>query len=462
MKQEVDFRVAGVCLDVERDLVVLVERKDTPTVLPGGSVLHTITCLLHLFSLSSFSHHPDASRLAISVSFACPTINYSIVIQLGGDHLALLMSKREFIAGADRFFLCNWTNGVGAAYWEAIPHWDTVCFISHYALLLPDTNGFALNIYTFTDDDPGSFVLAASLLLPQKDEDASLMSITARSEPAPRSPRRRVRDHDCSRHTSTPWTYQRQPFTTDPDSAIVVLTMVYIGDANRVQTEQTLVVHRSTLLEHARRDTKSAGSHPTQTHHRVSLEWAAWGPNCTRWGIDGSPWVFSMHGQRLVSMDPVLDPGTVGETTRMMVYDFNMRNAERDVPIEKAQMAQSSTSEHPHMSSDSLKSDVAALDVSGDVGQLVANSGEVGGWPTISRNLGPGGCLSEALNITAQSVISWPAIFENKVVSSLPFRFMCTHEVFDWNRVMIDDERIIGMKEMADDGSMQLLEVIVL
>ncbi|TDL15987.1 hypothetical protein BD410DRAFT_795855 [Rickenella mellea] len=471
--REFEFRVADLCLDVERDLIVLVERRDTEAILPDGEIQYTITCILRFFSLSSFAHHPDASQRTISVCFVSPISDYMMVIQLGGDHLALLLPTRHnWLAGTDRFFLCDWTSGVrkdgGTVYDEAIiPQWDTVCFISHDTLLLPDTTGSVLNIYTFTDE-PRSLFRAISLRLPHKSELATLVSITARSEPAPRSPHVRRR----SSRPTTPWAYQRRPFTTDPDSAIVVLTLQYLMEENPFEAEETFVVHRSTFLELARRGVRSANSHATHVDARTPLEWAAWGPNCTRWGLGAPPprWVCYTYGQRFVSMDPVPvrrmedEDGQLSRPLiRITVYDFNMMNAKRDIPIEDDSHEKSHIrSEHPpYITSRNPNADADLHQAITNIRQLEVESGEVGGR-CISANDAFGDYVSEVQNITTESVTSRPRILENDIVSSLPYRVVTTHEVFDWDSVMIDDERIIGLKEMPDAYGLESLEVLLM
>ncbi|TDL15988.1 hypothetical protein BD410DRAFT_832321 [Rickenella mellea] len=482
MTHDFDFRVDGFCLDVERDLIVLVERRAREWTLPHDSLSYTITCVLHLLSLTTFTHHPDAAQPTISASFEYGVNDYTTVITLGGDHVALLLSTNiRDTECTNWFFLWDWTSGVRkdsdvVCEKGVIPQWDTVCFISHSALLLPDTLGSVLDIYTFTDE-PGSLVRAVSLHLPLQSQIARLMSITARSEPAPSSP------HVCrldGSHANAPRTYQRRPFTTDPESAIVVITMQYSTDENLPEPEQTLVAHRSTLLELARRDSRFVTSRPTHVDTCQTLYWEEWGPLCARWGLSATPrWVCYTYGQRFVSMGPVpvrrLEDEN-GEVSRPLnsitVYDFNVMNAERDIPTDNSHTRTDffphkrptpppspMRSEDPHMRSDTPNTHVDMRKSSGNIGQSESDSGS---RSFISRNTAFGDHVSEVQNVTTKSVISRSRIFESDIVSSLPYRVVSTHAVFDWDSVMIDDERIIGVKEGEMMFGLESLEVLVI
>lgn len=349
-----------------------------------------------------------------------------MIVQLSGDHLGLLLSTRHNRhARNDRFFLWDWTTAVckgvsvvarAECLWidsdldrqDEAPkegQWDTFCFLSHDTVLVPDTAAGRLNVYTFTPAAL-SFRHRVSLGLPETRQDSPIVQITARTEPPSRTPHSgRARD-------------TQRAFSADPDAAIVVLTLDYVvppadgedivvaGFHINVAQPQMLVVHRTSFLLLAQKH----GTGRAEDGAVKLIDWDGWGAEYSRWGVGPCPprWVCYVHGTRYVSMHD--RPFGPHRPVAISVYDFNIKNAVRDLP-------------HP--------SSVVAAAVPGDDADLEEEQAEH---------------VKKAYNVLTQSEIYLPRIFKKPIVTRLPYRVVETEEIFDWDSVMIDDERIIGLK----------------
>lgn len=342
--------------------------------------------------------------------------------QLNGDHLGLLLTtKHNRHARNDRFFLWDWTSAVckGVSHvaraeclWIASDsdrqdeapeegQWDTFCFLSPDAVLIPDTAMGCLNVYTFTED-AFSFRHAVSLALPETQLACPVMQITVRTEPSPCTP---DNGSTCQ---------------ADPDAAIIVITLEYVvpqaagedviaaGFFIDIGQPQMLVVHRSTLLAFARGGWDGDGGIAAGRMAGI-VAWDDWGVLKSRWGVGPCPprWVCYVHGTRYVSMCD--RPSGAHSPVAVSLYDFNVMNAARAIPPP-----------NPDTSTELPKD---------------GNSVE-----------GLSGYVKEAHNVWDPTVIFLPDIFKNPIITMLPYRIVETEKIFDWDSVMIDNERIIGLK----------------
>ncbi|KAH8103174.1 hypothetical protein DFH11DRAFT_1735027 [Phellopilus nigrolimitatus] len=448
---------------------------------------YTIVCNVHLRTISTNEPHPDAAQSVLSVRFNASIHDYAMVVQLCGNHLGVLLTARHTRpARFDMFYLWDWTTGVCKARmssFEANETWDTFCFVAPDAILLPDTNLGLLNIFLF-DDTPESFRHAVSLLLPDTVNNPAIARISVRSEPPPCAPS----THYANPASDTP------PFTPDPDSAVVILTLDYVvtprpahvalvidGFIISIAHPQIVAVKRSTLvrfargaeahaqeaqapreqapreyapraegvlppLEEERKDDdavkdeavkEEAEPEPSQsstcTHplppnapmdrlaKRVPhIHAEHWVEHHTRWGLAIPPprWVCYTHGSRFAAMGD----RPFGSDRRMGVtlYDFNVRNARRGL-------------------------------------DLNADEEESEEWK--DREFP----VKRSRIVQSFSTIHLPEIFKHDFRTGLPYRITETEEVFDWDSVMLDDERIIGLKEENNEiGGLEHLDVLVM
>jgi hypothetical protein len=166
------------------------------------------------------------------------------------------------------------------------------------------------------------------------------------------------------------------------------------------------VVHRSALLAHipaAYRECAPFCSPPelTPAAALVQVPWSAWGPATTRWFEDdlmALSWITTTAGQRSVTIKG-------GNTTPIIVRDFNPNSVRAARVLATA-------------SGKSLQ----------------------GSWSTQLPN-------GNSMSLKAEdSVIAAGSMFYEGVRSSLPYVEIVTQTEYDYDGVLIDEERILGLK----------------
>lgn len=166
----------------------------------------------------------------------------------------------------------------------------------------------------------------------------------------------------------------------------------------------------------------------------------------TRWGLSAPParWVCYSYGTRFVSMEdrPFGSDRRVG----VRVYDFNVR------PLKRRKQGLGS------IDSES-EDDVEELDLI-DVREYEDDAGQ----PQVSAQARPHPYPIKRVGVQDKATsVHLPDIFRSDFIVELPYRMIETDAIFDWDSCMIDDERIIGLKEEEHDaGGLERLEVLVL
>ena len=266
--------------------------------------------------------------------------------------------------------------------------------LSQDTLVIPNLvqNTLEVTKIVMDGDDAPRLVLLCVLHLPPLAENASLYHYYCRSEPNPTG----------SGPISVPPPSDR-PFRDKAEDAIVIFNMSYTHLGTRVNW-LTFIVHRRALLAHipaAHRACAPFCSPPEPTFAVVQVPWSAWGPPATRLFIGNfTPmyWISTTAGQRAVMMEVVLP-------SPIIVQDFNPYAVR------------------------------AALALAAESGQS-----QQGDW---SKQLPDG----DRMTLTVEdSVLTAGLIFKEDVRSSLPYVEIVTQNDYWYNGVMMDDERILGLR----------------
>jgi hypothetical protein len=261
-------------------------------------------------------------------------------------------------------------------------------FLSQDTLVIPnlDYNSLDVSKVVIDSDDTPRLVPLCVLHLPPLARGAVLHDINCRAEPNPSS----------SGHVPIPSSSDR-PFRDKAEDAIIFFDAFYGHSSGSAWP--TFMVHRSALLSVAHRASALFCSAPGGTV--VHVPWSAWGPAATRWFKGGRTpvgWISRTAGQRAVTLRDSMP-------TPIIVRDFN-----------------------PY----AVRAACAAASASGKWQQ--------GNW---SMQLPNGNRMS--LNVM-ESVLAVGHIFKEDVRSSLPYVEIVTQNKYQYEGVMIDEQRILGFK----------------
>ncbi|KAI0285739.1 hypothetical protein BC826DRAFT_111070 [Russula brevipes] len=273
-------------------------------------------------------------------------------------------------------------------------------FLSEDTLVIPNLIQNTLEIVKIAieSDDTPRLVPLCILNLPPLTRRASIVRLGCRSEPNPTGSRGPL---------AIPAPSSR-PFRDKAEDAIILFNVVIEdGQFHFPDTRPfTFIVHRRALLGHipaAYRECAPFCSIPEPAPAHVP--WAEWGVTATRW-FEGDPasmrWITTTAGQRAVTMEDV------GAPTPIIVRDFN-----------------------PYM-------------VRSARGGVSANGRPRGyNW---SAQLPNGNRMAVKVE---ESVLSASSVFKEDVRSSLPYVEIVTRAEYRYEGVLIDEERILGLKVMS-------------
>jgi len=246
--------------------------------------------------------------------------------------------------------------------------------------------------------DTPSLVHLCVLNLPPLARRASIDHLMCRGEPNPTG----------SGHSAIP--APDRPFHDKAEDAIIMFTLFALDNYNG-RCQFTFIVHRSALLAHipaAYLECAPFCSPPelTPAAALVQVPWSAWGPTATRWfegDLMALNWITTTAGQRSVTFKG-------DNTTPIIVRDFN-----------------------PY----SVRAARVLATASGKSLQ--------GSWSTQLPN-------GNSMSLKAEdSVIAAGSMFKEDVRSSLPYVEIVTQTEYEYDGVLIDEERILGLKCNPED-----------
>jgi hypothetical protein len=193
-----------------------------------------------------------------------------------------------------------------------------------------------------------------------------------------------------------------RPFHSSPSEAIVLFN-IYI--LRGLMSTFSLIVHRKSFLAHLPPLDDPSSPSSTETTHgeprtgddrRVvtPIPWANWGPPVSRWlRTERVPtrWITTSTGQRYVQ----IDNGAWNQPAPIVIYDFNPLHSCRRANSRRERLC-------------------GRGEEDGEDGDL--------GW--YGGDLGP---------------------FDEEVYSELPYGLVASERLFNYDSVLMDEERIIGM-----------------
>ena len=280
------------------------------------------------------------------------------------------------------------------------PRNEIYAYFSHLSqdtLVIPNSHEHTLEVskIVIDSDNAPRLVLLCVLHLPPLTENASFGHYYCRAEPNPTG--------SGPVAISPP---SDRPFRDKAEDAIVIFNMSYNHDHSPWARRDwlTFIVHRRALLAHiptAHRTCAPFCSLPAPIPAVVQVPWSEWGPPATRLFTGNSAamhWITTTAGQRAVKLEDRMP-------SPIIVRDFN-----------------------PYAVS-------AARALAAENGQS-----EQGNWSQQLPNRN-----RMTLNVE-DSVLTAGFIFKEDVRSSLPYVEVVTQDEYHYSGVMMDDQRILGLK----------------
>ena len=276
-------------------------------------------------------------------------------------------------------------------------------FLSHDTLVIPNLIQNTLEIVKIVikNDDIPCLAPLCVLNLPPLTRRASIIRLGCRAEPNPTG----------TGPLAIPAPSNR-PFRDKAEDAIILFSVmiediqIHPGQFHFPQTRPfSFIVHRRALLDHipaAHRACAPFCPTPEPAPETVQVPWEAWGVSATRW-FEADPastrWITTTAGQRAVTMED-------GASTPIIVRDFN-----------------------PYAVSSARARAAAA-------GHLQQRCD----W---REDLPNGNLMTLKVD---DSVLAAGSVFKDDVRSSLPYVEIVTQEEYCYEGVLIDEERILGLK----------------
>jgi hypothetical protein len=249
-------------------------------------------------------------------------------------------------------------------------------------------------------DDIPFLVPLCVLNLPPLTHSASIIRFNCRAEPNPTG----------SGPLAIPAPSSR-PFHDKAEDAIILFTILiediqmHLGQFRSRMRPFSFIVHRRALLDHVPSADRACApfcSTPEPAPETVQVSWEAWGASATRW-FEGDPasmrYITTTAGQRAVTMKDAA-------STPIIVRDFN------PYAVCSAR-ARAAAGGHLQQGCD---------------------------W---SEDLPNGNMMGLKVD---DSVLAAGSVFKHDVRSSLPYVEIVTREEYRYEGVLIDEERILGLK----------------
>ncbi|KAG6826019.1 hypothetical protein H0H92_001410 [Tricholoma furcatifolium] len=344
---DVDKSLVDIGVSVfEHDLIAVLTVTDLP------SDRHAVEILL--LELSSGKPHPLAKCPTLLVSEDEPYRPTSVLIEIVGEHLVLVMNNTEHIHVDDVLRVFQWKSGTEKmnVKFSNDSYYDFV-FLSPTTLLFPNSQFNTLDIWEISESPSETTPPAEPFLrlaLPGINATGgwTVLNMLCRAEPNPTP-------------SGTP--HLRAPFHNDPANAIVVFNISLITESGDYMA-YTLFVHRNALLEAS--TAKCSGDDLEVIHYLPSdmsfgripgsrvRAWEKWGPAISRVfdaTLTDVDWITTTAGQRAVFVVHEDDEEESDAVyLRPMVLDFNpysirriSRAMQRDLRVDLLVKMDSST-----------------------------------------------------------------------------------------------------------------------
>jgi hypothetical protein len=376
---------------------------------------------VRLLSFSTGKPHPLAEQPTIFLAAAESRLlgQCDVVIEIAGDLLALLIIFPEaWDEKEGMFFLVWWKRGKAYSMSLPVPHdpesWRVdpyFAFVSQDTLVFPNSiqNMLTVTKIVIDSDDTPRLVPLCVLHLPPLARRAKVTSLSCHGESNPTG----------SGPLAIPVPSNR-PFRDKAEDAIMMFTLFIHAHLIDRKYPFTFIAHRHALFAHipaAHRACAPFCSPPVPMPALAQVPWSAWGPATTRW-FQTMPWGslnLRTAGQRAVALDYTMQ-------TPITLRDFN-----------------------PY----AVRTARALATASGQSQQ--------GNW---SKQLPNGNSMSLKVEDT---VIAARSIFKEDVRSSLPYIEIVPKTEYEYDDILIDEERILGLKvRLGCLNNVNLVNLVVL
>ncbi|KAF9222211.1 hypothetical protein BS17DRAFT_736128 [Gyrodon lividus] len=426
VREDIGVPTRDFAMDPSQDLMVLFRGSEDfglplVVVVPG-------TLELYIRTISTNQVHPEARVPVLSTPVLFPVT--SAFIQIVDDVIGMLYCVDP---AKPRITIWNWKTGnlvvdrssvnLPAATWD-------FSFINSRAFFL--TCGGAtgsIEIFTFSCDcsssdqpQPAPVVHVASLRLATLLPSVRIVSLNTHTGPF-------LAGCPCDK-----------PFTASNEDRIHMIILQYLDQAptdGPRAPRWCVFLHNRTLEAYIRRQVveKESGRMP------VVVPWEAWGRMNTRMLPHNGmfKWLRYVHGQRVI-VPSMVGPGK----SRMQVLDFNFRD--HDVSHQRPYTIPDIDSSDPRCG---LGADLKTG--GGDSGSSIGTRAE------------------RSLVGTQVEIVDYPTrieltnFFAENVETCLPFRSTTRDVMANYSGVMIDDERLVGLKDGAfSTGDMKEIDVFTM
>ncbi|KAG8215644.1 hypothetical protein J3R82DRAFT_7515 [Butyriboletus roseoflavus] len=423
-------------MDPSQDLMVLFKGGGGDVGLPV-MVVFPGTLELHIRTISTNQTHPEAR-----VPVLCTPVMYPITsgfVQIVDDVVGMMYCVDP---ARPRITIWNWKTGnrVVDRSSDSLPPgtWD-FNFIHSRALFVTTGNGGgSLELFTFTCDradtdangnansDSDSDTPTPTQLQPHHTTPTSTLTHAATLHLPPI--RKSVRVLSISSHTG-PFLAgcpPDKPFVASNEERIHVLTIQYVHlptlDGPRTRPRVCVFVHNRALEGYVDRGVASATMGAGEATTGMVVPWREWGRVHTRMlpHVGRFQWLRYVHGQRVV----MLLPTSEADKSTLQVLDFNVRSALDDNEDE-----------------DDVGADADADHTDEGTGREKNEKNKDDADPSLRK--------TTLKRVTYPIRIAMPHIFVDVVETGLPYREARRDVRGDYSGVMIDDERLVGLKYPA-------------
>ncbi|KAF8474315.1 hypothetical protein JB92DRAFT_3134718 [Gautieria morchelliformis] len=404
---DIGVNIRDFAIDPAQDLAVVIAHPVTVSVCVSLISLAVFVTLcgptgrsrkysIHLRAMSSGGNHPNASDPILSCITGVSSPNYSFIIQVMGDFLAVLFHTAIGYLKAE-LFIWNWKTGRHLTSLKAsslASDITSVSFLSprHFIITmctLPDQQP-ELDVYDFLAEGSSEPLLVRRYQLPHVTQDTVMLSILTRSDPSPET-------------SSLLSTTLGSSFCSAPSSRLLAVSMDFRIREDPPQS-YVLFVHHSSLLEEVE---------STSMLNDKLVRWENWGPQKTRMMrtlFNEPTWVCYVHGTRYVRPEPFAIIGGA-QLCRLRMLDFNQ------LALRRAKNLSTETSTSPSSSASSSSEE----DEPPFHSVIVQES-----QPTI--------------------IEQDESVFVQRISTALPYREVMSREMFPYVAVMINQDCVVAHK----------------
>ncbi|KAF9524798.1 hypothetical protein CPB83DRAFT_897597 [Crepidotus variabilis] len=411
----------------------------------NSALNHFVVVLLRF---STKRTHDACDRSVISI--CCAPVSQgipSVSIEIVGENLAVLCifpeegeGDQDILPQDDRLYIFDWQ--MGKLKGGSLPVRNAgLTFLREDIVLNPNIDRGSLDVYHIPPSSDSLVnsrpTLVHSLLLPPLLPNRQIIRISCRADPNP-----------TSGGLFPKYTRKERPFAHNPEDAITIFTLA-IQQLDEDGTEGSwkhfvMLVHRRALLEIVE---DSIPRYPgTSKHTRVS-PYTSWGPNITRWFAENdfsTGFITTTSGQRCVqyvSGSRNRRRGAAGESDGFEAMQGG--EGELDPPREPDTI-------------EILDFNPWHVKLGRHMGGLVG----VGDWlfgVVGGRNLlTPTSSMDEH----PSNVLPRNNTFKNPVVGRLPYLVSASEEKWDYDAVLLDEERVVGVRNQPDAYSNGTIDIL--